>query len=178
MKTRLSNKQKWLKEINLTADDELYIGIDVHKKSYHIAFWLNDAPAIDFVTPTDNQKTLKILQRFHPAIKLLVYEAGPTGYSLARLLQENKIPVRIAASSMTPRQASKQSKTDSLDCKKLAKYAAKGMLKYVTIPTKRQEADRQLTRMRKILIEKQKRVKLQIKSFLLQHGIPVLVKRS
>ncbi|MCK4887768.1 MAG: IS110 family transposase [Planctomycetes bacterium] len=172
METRLSNKQKWLKTINLTADDELYIGIDVHKKSYHIAFWLNDAPAINFVAPADNQKTLQILQRFTPAIKLIVYEAGPTGYSLARLLLQNKLPIKIAAPSMTPRQAAVQSKTDSIDCRKLAKYAAKGMLKYVIIPTIKQEAHRQLARMRQILIEKQRRVKLQIKSFLLQHGIP------
>jgi transposase len=172
MKTRISKKQKWLKQINLTENDELYVGIDVHKKSYHIAFWLNEAPAIDFVTPADNKKIVQILKRFSNAVKLIVYEAGPTGYSLARLLQQNKLPVKIAAPSMTPRQAAPQSKTDSLDCKKLAKYAAKGMLKYITIPTKQQEADRQLTRMRQLLVEKQKRVKLQIKSFLLQHGIP------
>ncbi|MHC4221215.1 MAG: IS110 family RNA-guided transposase, partial [Planctomycetota bacterium] len=127
---------------------------------------------INFVTPANNQKTLEILQRFSPAIKLIVYEARPTGYSLARLLQQNELPVRIAAPSMIPRQAAPQSKTDSIDCRKLAKYAAKGMLKYVAIPTKAQEADRQLARMRQILIEKQRRVKLQIKSFLLQHGIP------
>lgn len=172
MKTRLSNKQKWLKTINLTADDELYIGIDVHKKSYHIAFWLNDAPAINFVTTADNRKTIQILQRFRPAIKLIVYEAGPTGYSLARLLEQNKLPVKIAAPSMTPRQSAVQSKTDSLDCKKLAKYAAKGMLRYVTIPTIQQEAHRQLARMRQLLVQKQRRVKQQIKSFLLQHSIP------
>ena len=82
MKARLSNKQRWLKEINLTADDELYIGIDVHKKSYHIAFWLNNAPAINFVTPADNKKVLQMFQRFSPSIKLVVYEAGPTGYHL------------------------------------------------------------------------------------------------
>ena len=40
MKTTLSNKQKWFKNINLTKDDELYVGIDVHKRSYNLAFWL------------------------------------------------------------------------------------------------------------------------------------------
>jgi transposase len=172
MNTRLSNKQKWLKTINLTSDDELYIGIDVHKISYHIAFWLNGTPAIDFVTPSDNLKTVQMLQRFAPAIRLIVYEAGPTGYSLARLMLKNKLPIKIAAPSMTPRQAAQQSKTDSIDCKKLAKYAAKGLLKYVAIPTVQQEANRQMARTRQILVEKQRRVKLQIKSFLLQHGIP------
>jgi len=172
MKTRLSNKQKWFNKIDLTSDDELYVGIDVHKKSYHLAFWLNDAPAIDFVMPPDNKKVAQILQKFRNAIMLIVYEAGPTGYSLARQLKDSNLPVKITAPSMTPRQAAPQSKTDSLDCKKLAKYAAKGILKYVTIPTKQQEADRQLTRLRQQLVAKQRRIKLQIKSFLLQHGIP------
>ncbi len=171
MKTRLSNKQKWFNKINLTSDDELYVGIDVHKKSYHLAFWLNDAPAIDFVMPSDNKKVAQILQKFRNAIMLIVYEAGPTGYSLARQLKDSNLPVKITAPSMTPRQAAPQSKTDSLDCKKLAKYAAKGILKYVTIPTKQQEADRQLTRLRQQIVEKLKRIKIQIKSFLLQHGI-------
>ncbi|MHC4739938.1 MAG: hypothetical protein ACYS9Y_13610, partial [Planctomycetota bacterium] len=49
MKTTLSNKQKWFNKINITADDELYVGIDVHKKSYHIALWLNNAPAGNFI---------------------------------------------------------------------------------------------------------------------------------
>jgi transposase len=82
MKKRISKKQMFFNKINLTADDQLYIGIDVHKKSYHLAFWLNDAPAIDFVMPANNKKVLQFLQKVRIAIKQIVYEAGPTGYSL------------------------------------------------------------------------------------------------
>lgn len=171
MKTRISNKQKWLKQINLTADDDLYIGIDAHKKSLHIAFWLNHAPAIDFVTPPNAEKLIAKIERLRPAIKLIVYEAGPTGYSLARTLKRANLPVGIVAPSKTPRQAAPDSKTDRLDAKKLAEFAAKALLKYIAIPTKQQEADRQLTRLRQQIVEKLKRIKLQIKSFLLQHGI-------
>jgi len=45
MKTIVSNKQNWFNKIKLTKDDEVYVGIDVHKKSYAVAVWLNDAPA-------------------------------------------------------------------------------------------------------------------------------------
>ena len=171
MKTIVSNKQNWFNKINLTKDDEIYIGIDVHKISHHIAVWLNDAPAIDFVMPADNQKILTMLEKLCIAIKLIVYEAGPTGYSLARLLQDAKLPIRVIAPSKTPRQSARESKTDRLDCCKLAKYAAKGLLRPIAIPTKQQEADRQLCRLREQLVGKQTRLKLQIKSFLLQHGI-------
>lgn len=171
MQKRLSKKQKFFNKIKLTKDDRLYVGIDVHKKSYHLAFWLNDAPAIDFVMPADNQKVLKFLQKLRPAIKQIVYEAGPTGYGLARALQKEKLPIQVIAPAITPRPAAKQSKTDRLDCRKLAKFAAKGLLRKIAIPTKQQEADRQLTRLRRQLVAKLSRVKIQIKSFLLQHGI-------
>ncbi|MGA2093949.1 MAG: hypothetical protein ABSH16_11165 [Sedimentisphaerales bacterium] len=44
--TTVSNKQKWFNTIRLTNDDDLYIGIDTHKQSFHVALWLNDAPAV------------------------------------------------------------------------------------------------------------------------------------
>lgn len=171
MKTNLSKKQLWLNKINLTRDDELYVGIDVHKKSYHVAFWLNRTPAIDFVMPPDNEKLIDTLNKFRPSVRMVVYEAGPTGYSLARALQNVQLPVGVVAPSKTPRQSSPDSKTDSLDARKLAEYAAKGLLRHIAIPTRQQEAQRQLTRLREQLIAKQTRVKLQIKGFLLQHGI-------
>lgn len=171
MKTRLSKKQEWFKRINLTKDDEVYVGIDVHKKSHSVAIWLNDTPAIDFVMPADNKKLIKLLEKLRIATKMIVYEAGPTGYNLARLLKKVSLPVKVIAPSKTPRQSARDSKTDQLDCRTLAKYAAKGLLRPIAIPTTRQEADRQLTRAREQLVSKQTRTKLQIKSFLLQHGL-------
>ena len=119
MKTIVSNKQNWFNKIKLTKDDKVYVGIDVHKKSYANAVWLNDAPAIDFVMPADNQKVLTMLDKLRIALKQVVYEAGPTGYSLARLLGDAKLPIRVIAPSKTPRQSARESKTDKLDCRKL-----------------------------------------------------------
>ena len=171
MERMLSKKQAWLKQVRLTKDDDLYVGIDAHKKSLHVALWLNDAPAIDFVMPPDSAKLIKTLNKLRLALRMVVYEAGPTGYSLARAMQNADLPVSVVAPSKTPRQAAPDSKTDSLDARKLAEYAAKGLLRHITIPTIKQEAQRQLTRLREQLVAKQTRVKLQIKGFLLQHGI-------
>ena len=157
--------------VKLTKDDDLYVGLDVHKATYGVALWLNDTPAIDFVMPSDNDKLLKLLEKVRIALKRVVYEAGPTGYTLARSLQKASLPVWVVAPSKTPRQSARDSKTDQLDAKTLARYAAKGLLRPIAIPTRQQEADRQLTRTRDQLVSKQSRIKLQIKSFLLQHGI-------
>jgi len=69
-------------------------------------------------------------------LPLVVYEAGPTGYSLARTIKAAGLPVGVVAPSKTPRQAAPDSKTDSLDARKLAEYAAKGLLRHIAIPTK------------------------------------------
>lgn len=183
MKKRLSKKQMFFNKINLTKDDDVYVGIDAHKQSYSVAIWLNDAPAIDFVMPANKTKVLKLLEKVRIGLKMVVYEAGPTGYTLARYLQKAALPIKVVAPSKTPRllkvvapsktprQSARDSKTDSLDARTLAKYATKGLLRAIAIPTKQQEADRQLTRTREQMVSKQSCVKLQIKSFLLQHGI-------
>ena len=46
MQKRLSKKARFFNNFNSTADDEVYVGIDVHKINYHIAIWLNDAIAL------------------------------------------------------------------------------------------------------------------------------------
>jgi len=169
--SRLARAQNWFNKINPTQDDQIHVGIDAHKRANHIAIWLNDNLATDFVMPAGSKNLIQMLQKLRPALKMIAYEAGPTGYTLARQLQNANLPVKVVAPSKTPRQSAPDSKTDRLDCRKLAQYVAKGLLKPIAIPTKIQEAQRQLSRLRDQLVDKQRRVKLQIKSFLLQHGI-------
>jgi len=45
MQKRLTKKDYFFNNINLTADDEVYVGIDVHKIKYHVAIWLNNGIA-------------------------------------------------------------------------------------------------------------------------------------
>ena len=40
MTKRLSKTQQFFNNIKMTSDDELYIGLDVHKSSYSVALWL------------------------------------------------------------------------------------------------------------------------------------------
>ena len=157
--------------VNLTADDDLFVGVDVHKKSYHVALFLNDAPATDFVMPSKKQQLIEKLKPAARALRNIAYETGPCGYALARHLKKADMPVCVAATSKIPRPAGQEDKTDRIDSKKLAQYAAKGLLKSVAIPTIKQEADRQLYRMRHRQVRNLAKVKTQIKSFLMMHDI-------
>ena len=169
--SRLAKVDSFFKNVNLTSDDEVYVGIDVHKKSYHVALFLNDTPAIDFRMGAEPKQLNKKLQPIAQSIKNIVYETGPTGYGLARHLRKNKLPANVVATSRIPRPTGAGDKTDKLDSRKLAEYSAKGLLCPITIPTPKQEADRQLYRMRHRQSLQFAKVKNQIKSFLLMHGI-------
>jgi len=171
MQKRLTKKDQFFNNINLTVDDDVYVGIDVHKTNCHIAIWLNEAIALTFVTPSDNIAIAQVLHKLTPGLKQIVYEAGPTGFSLARTLKAASLPVAVIAPSKTLRPAAQQSKSDRLDCRKLAEFAAKDLLIEVAIPGKQQEADRQVVRLRNQLGDKRIRIKQQIKSLLLQHHI-------
>jgi transposase len=169
--TKVSNKLTWFKTIHLTEQDLVYVGLDVHKKSIYVAIWLNGQLGLTFVMPANVGKVVGMLEPLRVALKKVVYEAGPTGFGLARALQKAGLPVGVVAPAQTPRPAFADSQSDRLDCRRLGDYAGKGMLKYIGIPDMQEEADRQVLRLRDQLVSKRRRVKQQIKSFLLQHGL-------
>ncbi len=171
MAKRVTKKTDILKNKKFTKRDRLYIGFDVHKDKHHVAFWLNGTIVDTRVMLADNVKVAKMLEPYRIAIKEIVYEAGPTGFHLARFLRERGFPTEVIAPSETPEIRNVKAKSDRLDCRKLATFSAKGLLKSIGIPTAQQESDRQLSRHRDQLISKRKRAKQQIKGLLLQYGI-------
>jgi transposase len=171
MKKSIASGSVWFKDNTFGVHDELYVGIDVHKKQYHVALWYEGSLKYSFVMSSDNRQVVRRLCGIRAAVKKVVYEAGPTGYSLARLLASEGFPVGVSASSKTPRRSDNSAKTDSLDCRQLAQYAAKGLLTYIRIPSEEQEAERQVVRLRDQLVSKRKCIRQQIKSFLLQYGL-------
>jgi len=155
------------------AGERVHVGLDVHKKAIHVAVWSVRQEQIvrQWVTPANDARLVEQLEPLRAAIVRIVYEAGPTGYRVARSLAEATLPVEVIAASKTPQVADRLAKSDGLDCRQLAEYSAKGLLHRVAIPTEQQEADRQVTRLRDSWTSKRRRVQQQIKSFLLQHGL-------
>lgn len=154
-----------------------WIGIDVHKRSYYVALKRNDGQTTTWVSPASPQKFAEQIQRLDISVAAVAYETGPTGFSLARVLEQANIPVIVAAASRIPRSVTSGAKCDRLDCIKLADYAAKGMLKPIAIPAPDEEARRSLLRRRHNLVDAVRCCKQRIKSMLLFLGIeePVAV---
>jgi len=125
-----------------------WVGMDVHARSTHGA-------AINSLTG----ELARV--RFGPGLEEVVewlgalegpvravYEAGPTGYGLARAAQRAGIEVVIAAPSKTPRAPGDRVKTDRKDAELLARLLLAGQLKPVTVPPDWLEATRHLARVR------------------------------
>ena len=148
-----------------------YVGIDVHKRSYHVALRRAGGNTLTWVAPANPETLVRSLGDLKITIGCIAYEAGPTGFSLARKIAEAGCQVIVAAPSRIPRPSTKGAKTDRLDCIRLALYAANGMLSSISIPTQQQEAKRSLVRRRKKLAQQLAKVKARIKSHLLFLGI-------
>jgi len=149
-----------------------WIGVDVHKRSYHVALHRSDGEHLTWVTSAEPQTFANQLLSIPVTIRGVAYESGPTGFGLARTLNQAGIPVIIAAPSRVPRAVRPGAKSDRLDCIKLAEYASRGMLRSIAIPNEDDEALRALLRRRHQLAKSLRRAKQRIKSFLLLFGIP------
>jgi transposase len=152
-------------------NEPFYAGVDVHKRSYHIALRRADGRSLSLVSPASPNYVVELLCGLGVTVGTVAYESGPTGFSLARALHRIGIPVIVAAPSKIPRAVTPGAKCDRLDCLKLADYAARGMLKPIAIPTPQEEARRTLLRRRHTLVDSVRRCKQRIKSHLLFLGI-------
>lgn len=127
------------------------LGLDVHARSIVAA-------AIDGVTgemierrfPNDPLAICAFaaeLSKVHGPLRV-IYEAGPTGFELARTLRDAGFHVLVAAPSKLLRPAGDRVKTDRRDAQLLARLDRAGDIVEVRIPTRSEESARDLVRAR------------------------------
>ena len=146
------------------------VGLDVHARSVVAA-------AVDTATGElfrerlipDNEVVLKWLTRL-PGPVAVAYEAGPTGFGLARALAAARIRCEVAAPSKLARPAGERIKTDARDALQLAKLLRNDDLTSVRVPTITQEAARDLVRAREDVRGDLMRARHRVSKLLLRHG--------
>ena len=150
-----------------------FVGLDVHKDSIAIAVAESgrDPARLLETIAADDLALLKVLDRLGSRARLRVcYEAGPTGYRLARQLNEQGICCVVVAPSLVPTQKNRRIKTDRRDAVKLAHFLRSGDLVEVTVPEAQTEAMRDLERAREDAIQVERVARQQLDKFLLRHG--------
>ena len=99
------------------------------------------------------------------------YEAGPTGYGLARELARRHVECVVAAPSKIPRASGDRVKTDRRDAEHLVRLLLAGKLHAVRVPGDEEEAVRDLVRAREAVRVDLMRCRHRLSKLLLRHGI-------
>src|SRR5262245_13710870 len=158
--------------IRLEVGEAVHVGVDVPKASSSVALFRDRRGLIaTWVQPARAEALLERLRPLREGIAPVVYEAGPTGFGRARRLRTEGYKAEVIAPSKLLARVGPEAKSDRPDCRRLAQLAAKGLLHPVRVPTAQEEADRQVLRLRELLVRKTRSVQSRIKSFLLQHGV-------
>src|ERR1700704_6109549 len=101
----------------------------------------------------------------------VAYEAGPTGYVLARELAKRRVEYVVAVPSKIPRASGDRVKTDRRDAELLARLLLAGKLHPVRVPGPEEEALRHLVRARETLRLDLMRARHRLSKMLMRHGV-------
>ena len=156
---------------------DLFVGLDVHKKSWSVTIVVDGMEHRTFTQPPDPEILHKYLQRSFPGGNYAsAYEAGYCGYGIHRRLNELGIKnIVINAADIPTTQKDKLHKRDPVDSRKLARGLEKNSLRGIHVFERDHEELRSLNRTRFYLMRDLRRSKNRIKSFLLYYDIPLPV---
>jgi transposase len=159
------------------ATPKLYIGLDVHKKTWSAHFktdicdhkGMSIPPSFDFLYNY-------VRNHFSGHEVHLVYEAGCCGFSAARQsLNCGWNTVVVNPADISSNDKDNYTKTDKKDALSMSKLLQQGMLHSIYIPTEQKEQLNMLLRQRNIVTKSLRRIKSQIKGYLLYSGIEIPV---
>jgi len=148
-----------------------WAGLDVHARSV-LAVTL-DAQSGELRSrrlPGETAKVVEFLATL-PGPTRAAYEAGPTGYGLARALQAAGIGCLVAAPGKIERPAQDKVKTDQLDAERVLRLLMIDALHPVRVPTVEEEALRDLVRAREDVRGDLMRARQRLSKLLLRHDI-------
>ena len=148
-----------------------WVGLDVHaRKTVAGVLVASTGELRSLRAPTLPVETVGWLQQFPRPVRV-AYEAGPTGYGLARACAQAGIACTVAAPSKIPRAPADRVKTDRRDAERLARLLRLGELVAVRVPEPHEEAARDLVRAREDARGELMRARHRLSKLLLRHGL-------
>jgi transposase len=147
------------------------VGLDVHARTIVAAVLDAETGQLQCFSMTGETAKAAEFCAALPAPVRVAYEAGPTGYGLARELVERGVECVVAAPSKIPRAAGDRVKTDRRDAEHLVRLLWAGKLHAVRVPGDEEEALRDLVRARESVRMDLMRARHRLSKLLLRHGI-------
>jgi len=153
------------------SDERTTVGLDVHARSVV-------AEAVDWQTGQvfsrrlvpDNQELLAWVVTL-PGPVAVTYEAGPTGFGLARAFAAAGVRCLVVAPSKLERPPGDRVQTDRRDARRLARLLHIGEVTGIRVPTVAEEDARDLVRAREAARADLMRARHRLSKLLLRHGI-------
>lgn len=154
------------------SNKTIYLGIDVHKKSYSITAICDGQIIQSARLKGDPETLLNFCKRFFSNARIVsAYEAGFCGFYLHRYLVKNGLENLVVHPASIEVGSRNRVKTDKRDSLKISTQLSAGRLNSIYIPSKEQEYNRLVTRSRNMLVKKRTRTGCQIKSLLYLFGL-------
>ena len=155
----------------MTVKATCLVGLDVHARQTHAAVLDSSTGEIDVrrLIGMPEAAVLPYLEHLGGGV-LAVYEAGPTGFGLAREANRRGLDVRVVAPGSIPKGAGDRVKTDRRDAVRLVRLLAAGELRFAFVPTVEDEAFRDLIRCIEDLRGDLMRARHRLSKFLLRRG--------
>lgn len=155
---------------------DVYVGIDVHKKSYTVYCICNREKVKSWSMESTPTKLIEQLGHYFSGARLYTaYEAGFSGYALHRALKEKGIDNRVVNPGSVETASRDKVKTDKRDAKKIAEQLSDGRLESIYIPSEEEERLRLFTRLRATMVKDRARIACRIKAKLFQFGYDVMM---
>lgn len=162
----------------MNNDSILFIGLDTAKEYSEVAYcgadW-QEKPALSGRIKTTKQAIQKLVRQFqskYPRATLhFVYEAGPCGYWIYRLLTRMGHPCYVVAPSLIPKKPGAKIKNDKRDALMLCQLLKTGDIEPIYVPEPEDEAIRDLSRARERALHDLNKARYQLKALLLRNHI-------
>jgi transposase len=146
------------------------VGLDVHATKIVAAVLDAETGQLQcFTLGGEAEMTAAFCEQLPGPVRV-AYEAGPTGYGLARELVKRGMDCVVAAPSKIPRGTGERVKTDRRDAEHLVRLLMAGKLHPVRVPGHEEEALRDLVRARESVRMDLMRARHRLSKLLLRHG--------
>lgn len=150
----------------------LYMGIDVHKKTYCCVSICEGEIVKRDTMPANAEGLLNYMNKFFPGAKInSAYEAGFSGFHLHRYLIQNGVNNIVVHPASIEISSRDRVKTDKRDALKIATQLSVQRLTGIYVPGSEQEAKRNVSRLRSTFWKSRQQVGARLKSLLFTQGL-------
>ena len=155
----------------MLVEERTTVGLDVHARSVvaEAVDWSSGETFSRWLTPAPAEVLAWVSQL--PGTVAVTYEAGPTGFGLARAFAAAGIRCEVVAPSKLQRPPGDRVKTDRRDARRLARLLHIGEIGGIRVPTVMEEDARDLVRARDQARSDLMRARNRLSKLLLRHGI-------